>query len=52
MVCKNKAKYPDGKCKEEHLESRYQILHSDGMVSHRQCINRVFVVKMECCEIS
>lgn len=32
MVCKNKAKHPDGECKEKHLESKYQALHSDVML--------------------
>lgn len=50
MVCKNMAELPDGKCQEKHLESRYQILHSDVTAAHGQCISRIFAIKMEYCK--
>jgi hypothetical protein len=52
MVHKKKAKHPDGVSKAEHLDSKYQILHSDVTAPHRLSINKVFVMKTEYYDIS
>lgn len=39
MVCKYKAKHPDGVKKAKHVDDKYQILHSDVMASYRHNVS-------------
>lgn len=39
MVCKCRAKHPDGIKKAKHVDDKYQIFHSDGMASSRHSVS-------------
>lgn len=45
MVCKYKAKHPDGIKKEKHVDDKHQTVHSDVTASYRHTVTINSLVK-------